>query len=107
VVKLCYLGGREFLFLKELRDRFVAGLLGEGKGPGKAKQSRAFENHHFISPIRNVLNQGRDNPSPGYEATPIWNTRHSLFWSWRRAAEYFRDLFEMDRTREVYELMAN
>ena len=95
------------MFLKELRDRFVARLLGEGKGPGEAKQSRASQNHCFISPIRNVLTQGRGDSFPGYEATPIWNTRHSLFWSWRRAAEYFRDLFEIDRTREVYELMAS
>ena len=94
------------MFLKKLRDRFVARLLGERKGPGEAKQSRAFENHRFVSPLRDVLSPGRENPASGYEATPVWNTRDSMFWSWRRAAEYFRDLFEMDHTKEVYELMA-
>jgi hypothetical protein len=37
----------------------------------------------------------------------MWNTRDSLFWGWRRVAEYFRDFFGKDHEREVYELMAN
>ena len=95
------------MFLKKLRDRFVARLLGERKDLGEAKQSRAFENHRFVSPLRDVLGPGRENPVSGYEATPIWSTRESLFWSWRRTAEYFRDLFEADHTKEVYRLTTN
>ena len=65
------------MFLRKLRDGFVARLLGERKGPGEAKQSRAFENHRFISPLRDVLSPGRENPTSGYEATCVWDTRNS------------------------------
>jgi len=106
VVKLCYLGGREFLFLRKLRDRFVARLLGERKGPGEAKQSRAFENHRFISPLRDVLSPCRENPTSGYEATCVWDTRNSLLWAWRRVREYLNDWFDpIDGTKEAYALM--
>jgi hypothetical protein len=36
----------------------------------------------------------------------MWNTRDSLFWGWRRVAEYFRDLGGMNHQKEVHELMA-
>jgi len=81
--------------------------LGERKGLGEAKTPLHSKNHHFISPIRDVLSPGRDNPSSGYEATRMWNTRNSLFWGWRRVEEYFRDLGGMNYQKEVYALMAN
>ena len=107
VLKLIYLSSKEFRLLKDLRDRFVGRLLGERKGPGEAKKSGDSKNHRFISPRRDVLSPGRDNPASSYEATPMWGTRDSLFWGWRRVAEYCRDLFGMDHTREAYEMMAS
>ncbi len=107
VLKLIYLSKKEFKLLRELRDRFVGRLAGERKGPSEAKKSTHSRNHRFISPIRDVLSPGRDNPSSGYEATRIWNTHDSLFWGWRRVAEYFRDLCGgMTYQKEVHELMA-
>ena len=106
VLKLIYLSKKEFRVLKELRERFVGRLLGERKGPGEAKKSNESKNHGFISPLRDVLSRGRDNPTSDYEATRIWNTRDSLFWNWRRVVEYCRDLFGMDYTKEAYKLMA-
>ena len=105
VVKLFYLRGEEFKVLKELRDRFVGRFWGGEKGSFEVKRSGDSKKHRFISPIRDVLSPGRDNPASVYEATRIWNTRDSLFWSWRRAAEYFRDFFGMDHTKEAYALM--
>ena len=109
VVKLFYLSSKEFKVLRELRDKFVGRLLGERKGPGEAKKSGESKNHRFISPLRDVLGPGRNNPTSGYEATPIWNTRDSLFWGWRRTAEYFRDLFGMDNRdeKEAWALMTS
>ena len=106
VVKLGYLGRNEFRVLKKLRDRFVGRLLWERKGPGEAKNSSDLKNRRFISPIRDVLSSGRVNPSSGYEATPIWNTRDSLFWAWRRVGECLREWFgEADSYREALMLM--
>ena len=107
VVKLFYLGVGEFNLLKKLRGRFVRGVGFEEKDLDEAKKSLCSKNYHIISPIRDVLNLGIGNPASGYEAARMWNTRDSLFWGWRRVAEYFRDFFGKDHEREVYELMAN
>ena len=107
VVKLFYLGVGEFKLLKKLRDRFVSGFGIEEKDLGEAKKPLYSKNNRIISPIRDVLSPGRDNPPSSYEATRVWNTRDSLFWGWRRVAEHFRDLFGKDYQREVHELMAN
>ena len=106
-MKLFYLRGEDFKVLKELRNRFVGKLWGGEKGSFEAKKSGDSKNHRFISPIRDVSSPGRDNPTSVYEATQVWNTRDSLFWGWRRAAEYFRDLLDADRSKEAYQLMAS
>ena len=94
------------MFLRKLRDRFVARLLGERKGPGEAKTPAHFQNDRIISPIRDVLSPGRENPSSGYEATGVWETRNSLLWAWRRVREYLNDWFDpIDGTKEAYALM--
>ena len=109
VLKLIYLSGKEFKFLKGLGDKFVGRLLGERKGLGEAKTPLHFKNHRIISPIRDVLSPGRNNPASGYEATSVWNAYDSLFWSWRRVGEYFKDLFGMSDVdeKEVSALMAS
>ena len=107
VVKLFYLSKKEFLFLKELRDRFVGRLLGEGKGPGEAKTPPHSKNRWLLSPLRDVLSPGIENPASRYEPSMMWNTRDSFFWSWRRVDEYFRDLCGTDHQEEVHELMTS
>ena len=97
VLKLIYLSSKEFKLLKELRDRFVARLLGERMDPGEAKKSIRFESHRFIGPLRDVLNPDADNSPTDYEATKMWSTRDSLLWGWRRVEEYFKTLLEYDR----------
>ena len=105
VVKLLYLGRKEFRVLKELRDRFVGRLPGERQGLGEAKTPLHSENHLFISPLRDVLSPGIVNPSSDFEPTNASTVFDSLFWRWRRTREYFRDLLGMDHAKEVYELM--
>ena len=95
------------MFLRGLRDGFVGRLLGERKGPGEAKTPLHSKISLFKSPTRDVLDRTRVNPASDYEATLMWNTRDALLWNWRRVGEYFRDLFAMDCTKEVYELMAS
>ena len=102
-----YLGRKEFLFLKGLRNRFVGRLLEEEKGPGEAKTPLHSKNPLFISPLRDVLSPGRVNPSSYYEPTNASTVFDSLFWRWRRTREYFRDLLGMDHAKEVYELMVS
>ena len=95
VVKLLYLGRKEFKVLKELRDKFVGRLLGERKGLGEAKTPLHSEISLFKSPLRDVVSPGRDNPASVYEATAMWNTRDSFFWAWRRVREYFNQMKEV------------
>ena len=84
-----YLGRKEFLFLKGLRDRFVGRLLGEAKGPGEAKTPLHKKISLFKSPMRDVLDPTRVNPVSHYEPTWMFETRDSILWSWKRAIEYF------------------
>ena len=106
VVNLCYLGGREFLFLRKLRDRFVRRVLGEWKSPSEAKTPAHFQNSRIIGPIRDVLNPSRINSVSSYEATGIWSTRDSILWAWRRVREYLSDWFDpIDDYEEAYALM--
>ena len=109
MVRLFYLSGKEFLFLKGLRDRFVGRLLSERKGPGEAKTPLHSKISLFKSPIRDVLSPGIDNPASSHEAALIWNTHDSLFWNWRRVREYFRDMLGISNEdeKEVGALMAS
>ena len=108
MVKLCYLGGREFRVLRKLRDRFVGRVLGEWKSPSEAKTPAHSKNALFRSSIRNVLSPDRDNPASGYEATGIWSTRDSILWAWRRVRECLNDWFDpIDNYKEAYALMHN
>ena len=91
-----YLNGKEFLFLKELRDRFVGRLLGETKAPGEAKTPLHSKNHLFISPVRDVLSPGIVNPSSDFEPTNASLVFDSLFWRWRRTRVYLKSLFGTD-----------
>ena len=87
-----YLGRKEFGVLKELRDRFVGRLLGEGKGPGEAKTSLHLKISLFRSPIRDVSDLSRVNPPSEYQPTWVFETRDSVLWSWKRAIEYFNQM---------------
>lgn len=94
------LGVKEFKVLKILRDRFVGRLLGGEKPSGEAKTPSHKKISLFRSPLRDVVSLGQDNPTSAYEATRIWSTRESVFWNWRRVAEYFRDTLEINPMRQ-------
>ena len=91
-----YLSRKEFLFLKELRDRFVGRLLGERKGLGEAKTPLRSKKRLFTSPLRDVLSPGIVNPSSDFEPTNASLVFDSLFWRWKRTRIYLKSLFGMD-----------
>ena len=91
-----YLNEKEFLFLKELRDRFVGRLLGETKGTGEAKTPIHKKIDLFKSPARDVLSPWVVNPSSDFEPTNASLTFDSLFWRWKRTRVYLKSLFGMD-----------
>jgi hypothetical protein len=99
-VRLCYLSWKEFKVLRKLRDGFVGRLLGERKGLGEAKTPPHSKNPWFRSPVRDVLDPARTNPSSSYQATRMWHTRESAFWNWRGVKEYW------DQMTEVHGIMA-
>ena len=92
VVKLLYLDGKEFLFLKGLRDGFVGRLFGETKGLGEAKTPLHKKISLFKSPMRDVLDLSRVNPPSQYQPTWMSETRDSILWSWKRTIEYFNQM---------------
>ena len=94
------------MFLKELRDRFVRGLLGGRKGLGEAKTPHPLEDRLFTGHLRDVLNPDNDNPASDYRPSGIFETHDSLFWAWRRARELLGDWFgQTDGSKEAYALM--
>jgi len=86
---LVYLREEEFRFLEVKRLDFLerAGYFWEkgikGKEVGKKEALRGSTNEDLMT--------GRGEYTLSYEATNIDATRDSLFWSWRRVGEYWRD----------------
>jgi hypothetical protein len=86
---LVYLREEEFRFLEVKRLDFLerAGYFREkgiaGKQVGKKETLRGSTNED--------LRTGRGEYGLSYESTNIDATRDSLFWSWRRVGEYWRD----------------
>jgi hypothetical protein len=107
--RLVYLSKEEFKFLKLLRFNFLK------------KARRFFEKQprtKFLTkkqPLgcptnRDFLPRIDNNHISYYEPTNIVNTRDSLFWSWRRVKEFYRDYLDIEqeskkKERQVYELM--
>jgi hypothetical protein len=92
VFRLIYLSGEEFEFLKLKRLEFLkrVGYFGkkppEGRKGGKKEALRGSTNEDHKT--------GRGKYTPCYEPTNIEATRDSLFWSWRRVSEYYRDFLD-------------
>ena len=107
--RLVYLSEEEFKFLKLLRFDFLK------------KARRFFEKQprtKFLTkkqPLecptnRDLLPRIANHHISCYEPTNIVNTRDSLFWSWRRVREFYRDYLDIEqddasKERQVYKLM--
>ena len=52
-----------------------------------------------------ALRIGRGRPTGYYEATNIDATRDSLYWSWRRVGEYWRDFSDLEDPGERGEVI--
>ena len=88
-----FLGLKRLDFLKRGRS-FVEKSL-EGRLGGKNEAIGGCINEDLRGRIHNY--------TPCYEATDIHATRDSLFWSWRRVKEYYREL-EEDLDNQMKEL---
>ncbi len=104
--RLLYLSEEEFKFLKVLRENFLKKVRGFFKKSPKTKA--VARKQPTASPKSADLLSGIDNHTRCYEPTNILATRNSLFWSWRRVREYYRDFLvpeENGESKEVYALM--
>ncbi len=101
VFKLIYLSEEEFEFVKLKRLEFLkkGGYFEEEVPKGR----KAEKEEALGSPTNEDLKRGIHRYIPCYEATNISSTRDSLFWSWRRVAEYYRDFLdeEQSETKEI------
>jgi len=112
---LIYLSEEEFEFLKLKRIEFLKkwGYFGEEglKGRLGGFILNGFTMNGKSEAIRGSINEdlrGKiHNHTPCYEATNIQATRDSLFWSWRRVKEYYRDLEEEldDKMKQMKKLI--
>ena len=100
--RLVYLREEEFRFLEVKRLDFLErlGYFGEegisGKKAGRKETLRGSRDEG--------LGGGRGEYGLSYESTNIDATRDSLFWSWRRVGEYWRDISDIEdhgSSREV------
>lgn len=95
---MIYLSEEEFEFLKLKRLEFLkrVGYFGkkppEGRKGGKKEALRGSTNEDSYKCIRISRLVGKYTPC--YEPTNIEATRDSLFWSWRRVSEYYRDFLD-------------
>jgi len=92
--RLVYLSEEEFEFLELKRVEFLRRLsyFGErGSKGGKVGKKEALGGGERSGTGRGDLKTGRDRHTLCYEPTNISATRDSLYWSWRRVSEYWRD----------------
>jgi hypothetical protein len=102
VCKLIYLSEKEFEFVKLKRLEFLK-RVGYAKHPSdfeeKLPKGRKAEKEDALgSPTNEDLKRGIHRYTPCYEATNISSTRDSLFWSWRRVAEYYQDFLDEEQS---------
>jgi hypothetical protein len=105
---LIYLSEEEFEFVKFKRLEFLKRV---GYFEEKLSRGRKAEKGDALgSPTNEDLKRGihrytslKTQNSGCYEATNISSTRDSLFWSWRRVAEYYQDFLdeEQSKTKEA------
>jgi len=95
------LSEEEFEFLKLKRLDFLkrAGYFGEESSEGR----KGDKKEALRGSTNEDLQAGRGRYTPCYEPTNIEATRDSLFWSWRRVSEYYRDFLdeEDDKRKEI------
>jgi hypothetical protein len=88
------LSDEEFEFLKCKRLEFLKRVGYFFKGPSKGR--KGYKEEALRGSTIEDLKRGRGNYTSCYEPTNILATRDSLFWSWRRVAEYYRDFQDME-----------
>jgi hypothetical protein len=86
------LSEEEFEFLKLKRLDFLkrAGYFGEKPPKGRKVRKKA----RLRRATNEDLKTGRGKHTHCYEPTNIQATRDSLYWSWRRVSEYYRDFLD-------------
>lgn len=60
-------------------------------GKGRVKERKVGEGRAVAGGVKEGFKTGRDKRTLCYEPTDISATRDSLYWSWRRVWEYWRD----------------
>lgn len=104
--RLIYFSEEEFKLLKVLRENFLKKVRGFFEKPPKTRA--VARKQPTASPTTVDLSSRIDNHTRCYEPTNILATRNSLFWSWRRVKEYYRDFLvpeENGEAKEVYALI--
>ena len=99
VVRLGYLGVREFEVLKELRDRWLRRVLGAaGKLARRGKTGLLGQppvNERVKSPAEIDPSLSTDRSAGNYEATGISSVYDSSMWSWLRVADYCNQMKQL------------
>jgi len=90
--RLVFLSREEFEFLKVLRVDFLKRVGYFGEKPPKGR--KGYKKEALRGSTSEDLKSGRGNYTPCYEPTNILATRDSLYWSWRRVSEYYRDFLD-------------
>jgi len=104
--KLKYLRVEEFKILSDLKFKFIKRARDFFRKRGKS--GFVDKNKAVGCAVRRDNRESNDKIYPCYEPTRIEYARDSLFWSWRRVKEYFRELKGMNDKKllkEVYSLM--
>ena len=89
---MIYLSDEEFEFLNLKRVDFLKRAGYFFKEPPRSR--KVFRREVLGGFTDRDLEAGRGRCIPCYEPTNIDATRDSLFWSWRRVAEYYRDFLD-------------
>ena len=95
-----FLREKEFKFLESLRERFLR------KAPQIEKEARESKKIKAERPVeqRFLTKACDDMVRFEYESSPVieW-TWESLYWSWRRVGEYYRQMTEVERYEQLVE----
>ena len=99
---MIYLSDEEFRFLERKRLEFLRRV---GYFFRRPPEVELVVKKEAVGALQTEISRlGEVIIPPCYEPTSIQATRDSLFWNWRRVAEYYRDFLDMEvhvKTKEV------